>query len=165
MVPLRIGVIGANVHLRANMVFRQLPLEGVELAAICDRDPEAVAEFRATYPRLAGARVYGAYPELIADPEVEAVFVRVRDQYHEEIAVAALKAGKAVFLEKPMALDVAGCDLCNKTPRLPHTWMDDCRDSGDVFNDAHPDTVWRSGIDHAVRIGLGSDEYELVTMK
>ena len=115
MAPLRIGVIGANVHLRANMVFRQLPQDGVDLTAICDRDPEAVAEFRTTYPGLAGARVYGTYPELIADPEVEAVFVMVRDQYHEEIAVAALKAGKAVFLEKPMALDVAGCDRILRT--------------------------------------------------
>ena len=65
----------------------------------------------------------------------------------------------------PVALDVAGCDLCNQAPRLDHTWMDKCGNSGDVFNDAHPDTVWRSAIDHALKIGLGSDQYELVTMK
>ena len=65
----------------------------------------------------------------------------------------------------PVAIDVAACDLCNRTPRLKHTWMDDRPDSGDLFNDAHGDTLWRSGIDHAVKIGLGSERYELVTMK
>ena len=43
------------------------------------------------------------------------VCVMVRDQYHEEIAVAALEAGKAVYLEKPMALSIEGCDRILET--------------------------------------------------
>ena len=64
----------------------------------------------------------------------------------------------------PVALDVAACDLCNKAPRLKGTWMDDCPQGEDIFDDAHGNTHWRDAIDHAVRIGLGSAEYELVEM-
>ena len=62
----------------------------------------------------------------------------------------------------PVALDVAAGDLCNKAPRLEGTWMDDCPHGEDLFDDAHGNTHWRDAIDHAVRIGLGSAEYELV---
>ena len=65
----------------------------------------------------------------------------------------------------PVALDVACADLCNKAPRLPGTWLDSCEDkNGDVFDTAHHSTRWRDTIEHAVKIGLGSDEYELVKM-
>ncbi len=65
----------------------------------------------------------------------------------------------------PVALDVASCDLCNRAPRLNNTWLDNCPHGDDVFDDAHSNTRWRDAIDHAVKIGLGSDQYELVVMK
>ena len=64
----------------------------------------------------------------------------------------------------PVALDVAACDLCNRAPRLKGTWMDDCPHGEDLFDDAHGNTHWRDAIDHAVRIGLGSAEYELIEL-
>lgn len=64
----------------------------------------------------------------------------------------------------PVAIDVAASDLCNKAPRLPGTWMDDCPKTEDIFDDAHSNTHWRDAIAHAVKIGLGSDKYELVTL-
>ncbi|MDD3886576.1 MAG: DUF362 domain-containing protein [Victivallaceae bacterium] len=64
----------------------------------------------------------------------------------------------------PVALDVAACDLCNRAQRLENTWLDDCPHGSDVFDDAHDNTHWRDAIDHAVKIGLGSDQYEMVTM-
>ena len=64
----------------------------------------------------------------------------------------------------PVALDVAAGDLCNKAPRLKGTWMDDCPKDGDIFDDAHGNTHWRDAIDHAVRIGLGSADYELIEL-
>ena len=69
-----------------------------------------VEVFRKTYPEFAQVKVYSDYKDLIKDPEVQAVFIAVRDQYHEEMAVAALEAGKAVYLEKPMAITIEGCD-------------------------------------------------------
>jgi len=65
----------------------------------------------------------------------------------------------------PVAMDVAACDLCNRAPRLDHTWRDGRRQGGDVFDDAHEETHWRDAIDHAVKIGLGTDQYELAVMK
>ena len=65
----------------------------------------------------------------------------------------------------PVALDAASVDLCNKTGRLRGTWMDECGHGKDIFDDAHPDTRWRDTLDHAVRLGLGTDQYELIAME
>ncbi len=65
----------------------------------------------------------------------------------------------------PVALDVACCDLCNRTPRIAGTWMDNCPHGKDIFDDAHSNTRWRAAVDHAVEIGFGSADYELIVMK
>ena len=64
----------------------------------------------------------------------------------------------------PVALDVACCDLCNRMPRLDGSWMDDCKHGGDVFDDAHDNTRWRVTVDHALKIGFGTDRYELIDL-
>ncbi len=114
MKTIKFGVIGADVSLRANMVYANFPRNRAELVAIADRDPEQLDKFSITYPGLKPKK-YASYQELLADPEPEAVFIMVRDQYHEEIACAALEAGKAVYLEKPMAITIEGCDRILKT--------------------------------------------------
>lgn len=64
----------------------------------------------------------------------------------------------------PVAIDSAACDLCNQAIRLQGTWLDKCAKDGDVFDDAHPTTHWRDAVTHAVKIGLGTDQYELIKM-
>ena len=64
----------------------------------------------------------------------------------------------------PVALDYAACDLCNKAPRLTHTWMDGKEDSGDIFKDAHRHSHWQDTLEHAVKISLGKKEYELIVL-
>ena len=64
----------------------------------------------------------------------------------------------------PVALDFAACELCNRAPRLDHTWLDGKANTGDVFNDAHGKSRWKDTLDHAVKIGLGSDRYELIRL-
>lgn len=82
-----------------------------ELVAVCDRNPEILARFRKDYGGdYPDVRLVRSVDEVLAMDDVDAVFVMVRDQYHEDIAVAALDAGKAVYLEKPMALSIEGCD-------------------------------------------------------
>ena len=110
IMKIKFGVIGVNPQLRANFIYYNFPREKAELAAVCDHDPEMVEVFRKTYPEFAKVKVYSDYRGLIEDPDVQAVFIAVRDQYHEEMAVAALEAGKAVYLEKPMAITIEGCD-------------------------------------------------------
>ncbi len=103
---LRIGVIGAggrggladNAH---------CPDEGVRVVAGADIDARALERFCEKYP---GSFVTADYCELLARDDVDAVFVTSPDYCHEEHAVASLEAGKHVYLEKPMAITVAGCD-------------------------------------------------------
>ena len=68
----------------------------------------------------------------------------------------------------PVALDVACADAVNRQPVLPHSQLGEtahCDDDHDHFHAVHPDTDWRSGIVHAVKLGLGNEQYELITVK
>ena len=95
----RFAVIGANVDLRGGIVFKYFPREDGELAAICERDPAMAEKFRKTYPEWAEVPVYTDYRELLNHPGLDAVFIMVRDQYHEEMAVA--KAAPRTPISRP----------------------------------------------------------------
>ena len=82
-------------------------MPGVEVAAVCTRRPERLGEVAEQY--RVPAR-YTDYRELLADDSVEAVSITTHVHDHREIAVAALEAGKHVFLEKPMAPATQDCD-------------------------------------------------------
>lgn len=70
----------------------------------------------------------------------------------------------------PVALDVACADACNRMPVLPGSLLHDnlaepgAHDHHDHFCNTSPSTNWRVGVQHGEKIGLGSCEYELVTM-
>jgi predicted dehydrogenase len=104
---LGIGVIGAGGRgYLANNAHR--PADGVRVVAGADIDQEALSEFRVRFG--ADAFVTTDYREVLRRSDVDAVFITTPDFLHEEHAVAALEAGKAVYLEKPMAITVEGCD-------------------------------------------------------
>ena len=66
----------------------------------------------------------------------------------------------------PVALDVACADACNRMEPLPGTFLTDRNNrTGDIFNDTHPYTNWRSGVEHAAKLGMGSLEYELIEVR
>lgn len=69
----------------------------------------------------------------------------------------------------PVALDVACADLCNAQPILHNSQLGEHHahhhGEGDHFHINHPDTNWRSCIEHAERLGLGTAEYELITLE
>ena len=63
----------------------------------------------------------------------------------------------------PVALDIACADAVNKMPVIAGSLLDEQEHvHHDHFKDTHPETNWMSCIDHAVKLGLGSKEYELV---
>jgi uncharacterized Fe-S center protein len=69
----------------------------------------------------------------------------------------------------PVALDQACADLVKAAPALPGSRIFAGPDSNDLrgedkFKHAHPDTFWQAGLEHGVKIGLGSTEYELITI-
>ena len=66
----------------------------------------------------------------------------------------------------PVALDKACGDAVNAAPPLPGTLLAACSQKGlDHFTAIHPNTNWLSQLEHGEKIGLGSCEYELVTVK
>src|SRR5918911_1176788 len=82
-------------------------LPNVELFALCTRRKERLHEVA---ERFGVQHNYTDYHELLANPEVEAVSVVTMWDQHTGPALAALQAGKHVFLEKPMAATVEDCD-------------------------------------------------------
>ncbi len=69
----------------------------------------------------------------------------------------------------PVALDKACIDAVNAAPAIGDSIMTECGckhgQSGDHFTAVHPTTNWRSQLAHAESIGLGSSDYELITVK
>jgi predicted dehydrogenase len=99
---LRIGVIGLGFFgSRHARILAAHP--AAELVAVCDRD--AAARTRAVDDLDAAA--YEHYLELLAHPGLEAVSICLPDRLHEEAAIAAAEAGKAILLEKPLAHSAA----------------------------------------------------------
>ncbi len=66
----------------------------------------------------------------------------------------------------PVALDRACIDAVNAAPAISTSIMSErAHTHGDHFTDVHPTTNWHDQLDHAEKIGLGRQEYELITMK
>ena len=79
----------------------------IDLAGLCTRRPERLSEIA---DRLGVEHRYTDYRELLADDTIDAVSITTHVYDHRDIAVDALKSGKHVLLEKPMAGTVADCD-------------------------------------------------------
>ena len=105
---IRVGFIGAGriSDLHAIEYLRN-PHAGI--VAICDRDA-ALAEGRARAWGLEGAAIQDDYRELLAREDVDLVEILLPHHLHLEAALAALEAGKAVSLQKPMCTCAADAD-------------------------------------------------------
>ena len=79
-------------------VFHELP--GARFAWLCDKKPGRLEWAREKYPRL---KMTTELADVLRDPAVDAVVVATEVVTHHAIAAAALKAGKHVFVEKPLA--------------------------------------------------------------
>ena len=78
--------------------------EWIEVVAIASRDLRKAEETART---LGIARAYGSYEELLADPQVEAVYNPLPNQLHVPWSIKAAEAGKHVLCEKPLSMTVA----------------------------------------------------------
>ncbi len=98
------GVLGTADIARGATIPGMQQAEHCELYAIAGRKAEKAAD----YQRAFGfQKAYGSYDELLADPEVEAVYIPLPNNLHCEWTVKALKARKHVLCEKPMAVSEA----------------------------------------------------------
>ncbi len=78
--------------------------EFCEIAAISSRD---LTKARAAASQLGITKAYGSYEELLADPEIDAVYNPLPNHLHVEWSIKALQAGKHVLCEKPLAPTLA----------------------------------------------------------
>ncbi|WP_421383966.1 Gfo/Idh/MocA family protein [Bacillus salacetis] len=99
MKKIKIGVIGCGSIAQHRHLPEYMNNKYVEIAAVCDIVEERVQKVADQY----GARGYTQYEELLANADVEAVSICTPNYLHAPITVAALKAGKHVLCEKPMA--------------------------------------------------------------
>lgn len=95
----RVGVAGLG-HWGPNLM-RNFAALGA-LGAYCD--PDAARHPRAEYPE---ARAYREFGEMLADPSLDAVAIATPAATHGRLTMAAIRAGKHVFVEKPLCLDLA----------------------------------------------------------
>lgn len=112
---LQLGVIGADRRGRISLLAHR-PENGTRVVAACSLAPDRLGFYR----EKCGDSVVltDDYREVLALPEIDAVFICSPDFLHEEHALAALEAGKDVFLEKPMAITIEGCDRIIEKARL-----------------------------------------------
>jgi predicted dehydrogenase len=99
-------------------------LPAMQQGAYCDtvgiasRDLEKA---QAVADQLGFSRAYGSYEELLADPEIEAVYIPLPNHLHVPWSIRALEAGKHVLCEKPIGLTSAeGQELLDVAKKHPH---------------------------------------------
>lgn len=99
-----VAVVGCGAWGR-NLVRTFHTLPGSRLAAVVDLDEKRLAQMRTQFP---GVHATPNLDSVLADASVEAVVVSASAVAHEPVALRAIGAGKHVFVEKPLALSVAG---------------------------------------------------------
>lgn len=104
--PVHIGIIGAGQRGRRHIEFLR-EAGGARIVAVADSHESSLA---GAQPLLADdATTYRDWAALLDDDRVEAVIISLPNDLHAEAAIAALRRGKHVLLEKPVALTVADC--------------------------------------------------------
>jgi predicted dehydrogenase len=103
----RWGILGAAKFAREHMARAIHAAEGADFAAIATSDPAKAAPFRAFAPNI---RVHLDYDALLADPDIDAVYIPLPNHMHVEWTLKALKAGKHVLTEKPIAMNAGEFD-------------------------------------------------------
>ena len=105
MDTVRMGLIGAggwgSMHART-----YADTAGAVLHGVADLDPQRAKTLADQF----GARAYASHAELLADPDIDAVAVVTPDFAHDDVLLAAARAGKHILAEKPLAMTVDACE-------------------------------------------------------
>ena len=100
------GVLGAARIAIEKVIPGMQQGEWGEVTAIASRD---LVKAEAAAKQLGIPRAYGSYEELLADPEIEAIYNPLPNHLHVPWSMAAIEAGKHVMCEKPVSMTVAEC--------------------------------------------------------
>ena len=103
MTEVRFGLIGAGRIARGQIAPAVHAASRAALHAAASRDLARAESMRPTH-------AYNSYDALIADPEIEAVYVATHNGLHKSLSIAAMRAGKHVICEKPLAMNARDCE-------------------------------------------------------
>ncbi|MCB2055210.1 MAG: Gfo/Idh/MocA family oxidoreductase [Geminicoccaceae bacterium] len=107
MTKLRFGVLSTAKIGREKVIPPMMRGARTEVTAIASRD---AARARSVADELGIARAYGSYEELLADPQIDAVYNPLPNHLHVHWTLEAAKAGKHVLCEKPIAITRADAE-------------------------------------------------------
>jgi len=147
-----------------------LGLPACQVIAVCDVDAKRVANAKKTveaqYAKRSpdgtykGCRTYGDFRELVAQADIDAVSIVTPDHWHTLPAIAAAKAGKDIFLEKPLTLTIEEGRVLSDTVRKYNRVFQ-------VGSQQRSDTRFRQACElarngrigkvHTVKVGFGTD--------
>lgn len=107
MAELRWGILSTAAIARQNVIPGIQRADRCRIVAIASRDASRAAQIarEADIPTA-----HGSYAALLADPDVDAVYIPLPNHLHAEWAIAAARAGKHVLCEKPLALTAADAE-------------------------------------------------------
>ena len=109
---LRFGILGAARIAPMALLRPARKLAEVEIVAVAARDPARAARFARRH-RI--PRVHGSYADLLADPEIDAIYNPLPNALHCPWTLRALRAGKHVLCEKPIASNAAEAEEMAQT--------------------------------------------------
>lgn len=109
MQPLRLGILGVANFFRKKIAIPVATSPAVDIVAIASRSEAKAQEAAQAYDI---ERAYGSYEALLADEQVEAVYIPLPNHRHAEWIKRAADAGKHVLCEKPLALDATEAQDC-----------------------------------------------------
>lgn len=117
MTPVKWGVIStANIGV-GKVLPGMLKSQELEIVAISSRQLKTAQDWAG---KLGIAKAYGSYEEMLADPEIEAVYNPLPNHLHVPLTLAAARAGKHVLCEKPIAITAKEAAQLKKAPKGIH---------------------------------------------
>lgn len=102
--PVRWGILGPGLIARNAIMPAFDAVPNALVVAVASRDLARAQSFAADFGI---PRAYADYAELLADPDVEAIYIALPNNLHAEWAIRAAEAGKHVLCEKPLAMNAA----------------------------------------------------------
>ncbi|MBI4580116.1 MAG: Gfo/Idh/MocA family oxidoreductase [Planctomycetes bacterium] len=131
---IRVGLVGAGFIGRNHFNQYEKMTDRARVVALCDADADRragdwskvggnLADAQGTKRDLGNIRPYTDWRQLVDESAIDLIVICVPTYLHRDITLAALKAGKHVLCEKPMALTVEQCDEMIAAARPPARFM------------------------------------------
>ena len=114
----RIGIVGAGETTRGGQIPRFQAMDGVEIVAVCNRSRQSG---RGVAEQFNIPRVYDSWVDVVADPDIDAVYIGTWPYMHHPVTVAALEHGKHVLTQARMAMNAREArEMLDASRRAPH---------------------------------------------